>query len=287
MNRYLLKALEILVSRGFVVLAFVSIPAFAAPAFGQVSPLAPHQALYVLKNADLSQRSGIVAITGLMSVGFAGAACEGYTSDARIALNIQRRGGKRVVSDLNSSSWEQGDGRSFRFNSQQKLNNRVSEATSGRAELDDKTQAGEGQMLKPRPAKFTLPKSVIFPTEYTKRVIAAAKSGKKIYQALIFDGTDGDKTVSSLALIGKLKPPGTLKPPFKIKAQETLSKLPAWPVEVSYYALDDRRSEQTPTYRVNLLLYENGVATDMRMQYSDFTLKTELKSLEIKKPPQC
>ena len=278
-------------SRGIMAFVFAAglVMGTDIAAYAQAKPLtlAPYRALYDLTNLSLSKRSGIRSITGLMSVGFAGAACEGYTSNSRVVLQINRRNGRKIVSDLKSTSWEGGEGLSFRFNTKQLLNGRVSEDISGRAQLVGGNKEGAGALLKPKTSKFVIPKTAIFPTEYTLKVIEAAKAGKSFFKTLIFDGTEKDKTVSAIAFIGKRQPAGTLKPPFKLKAEARLARLDSWTVEVSYFSLDQKTGDQTPSYRASLLLYENGVVTDMRMIYDDFTLKGKLRVLEINDVPKC
>jgi len=272
--------------RGILVSVFaaglVMMPNIAAYSQAKPLTLSPYRALYDLTNLSLSKRSGIRSITGLMSVGFGGAACEGYTSNSRVVLRINRRNGRKIVSDLKSTSWEGGEGLSFRFNTKQLLNGRVSEDVSGRATLSGDEKEGVGALLKPKTRKFVIPKTAIFPTEYTLKVIEAARAGKSYFKTLIFD-----ETVSAVAFIGKHKPAGTLKPPYKLKAEAKLAKLDAWTIDVSYFSLDSKSGEQTPSYRASLLLYENGVVTDMRMIYDDFTLKGKLRVLEINDAPEC
>lgn len=250
--------------------------------------LVPHRAVYDLKHVRVSARSGIAAIEGLMTIEFSGAACEGFTSNVRIALKIRRRNGRARVSDLKSTSWESGDGLSFKFGTRQALNGRMQEYVSGRVKMPGSGKTGKGVILKPRARKFDVPATTIFPTEYTLRVIEMARGGKTLVKALVFDGTEKDKTVQSIALIGKRKPAGTDRPgrgDKKFKKQ--LAGVDAWTVDVSYFPNDTRQTDQTPSYRSTMLLYDNGVTTDMRMVYEDFTLHGELRFLEYTKRSDC
>jgi hypothetical protein len=260
----------------------------AAGAHAAAQPLVPHRAIYDLVQVELSGRSGLRGITGLMSVDFDGSVCDGYTTNVRLAMNITRRRGRNMSSDLRMNSWEDGKGRKFTFSNRQKINNRLTENSSGRVQRGEDGTEGHGVMLKPRPQTFKVPAKAIFPSEFSLRVLEAAKQGKRIYKTLVFDGTDTTKSVRAVALIGKRKRGSDIKLNIKNPtAIAKLNQLPAWVIDVSYFPLDKAHTDQTPSYRSVLEIYQNGVVAGLRMEYSDFTLRGELKAIELKPAPKC
>ena len=59
----------------------------------------------------------------------------------------------------------------------------------------------------------------------------------------------------------------------------------SWPVALSYF--EPGAGERLPAYQMNFVLYDNGVSRTLRLNYGDFSLKGELKSIEFLKTPAC
>ena len=55
------------------------------------------------------------ARAGRILYNFSGSACEGYTSEFRQVSELDSGEGKPTLSDLRSTSWEDGAGKSYRF----------------------------------------------------------------------------------------------------------------------------------------------------------------------------
>jgi hypothetical protein len=66
-----------------------------------------------------------------------------------------------------------------------------------------------------------------------------------------------------------------------------LSKIKRFPVTVSYFDAGKSKGEQTPAYTLGFELYENGVSRALRLDYGNFALRGELKSIEFLKPTPC
>ncbi|HWV97945.1 MAG TPA: DUF1849 family protein, partial [Xanthobacteraceae bacterium] len=83
----------------------------------------PHQAVYNL--SLLKSRNGAAAVDsarGRILYNFAGSACEGYTSEFRQVSELNGSEGKSMLSDLRSTSWEDADGKSYRFKIDTRMN---------------------------------------------------------------------------------------------------------------------------------------------------------------------
>ncbi|MFX6834745.1 DUF1849 family protein, partial [Acinetobacter baumannii] len=65
---------------------------------------------------------------------FSGNSCEGYTSEFRQVSELEVGEGKTMMSDLRSTSWEDGDGKSFRFKVDSRNNDADPTAVDGIAE---------------------------------------------------------------------------------------------------------------------------------------------------------
>ncbi|MGH6726818.1 MAG: cell envelope integrity EipB family protein [Pseudolabrys sp.] len=285
-KRLFLPALAVAV--GFAAMA-AGRPAVAAPPADTVF-LAPHRAIYDLKLAKSRGSRGIEAVRGRILYDFSGNACEGYELQFRQVSELDSGEGKSALSDLRSTTWEDGNAKAFRFNSENLLNDRTTDKVDGHADRTAKTVAVN--LSKPTEKTFTVPVSAVFPTEHMRRIITAARAGKSILEFPVYDGSEtGDKLYSTLTVIGKPIAPGE-KPPEDAAAKiPELAKLTRWPVTISYFEQEkadkERTGEQTPVYAISFELYENGISRKLVLDYSTFTITGEMTSLELKKVKPC
>jgi expansin (peptidoglycan-binding protein) len=56
---------------------------------------------------------------------------------------------------------------------------------------------------------------------------------------------------------------------------------------VSYFDRSGGSGEQTPVYAITFELYENGISRALLLDYNDFAISGELKSLEIRDVKPC
>ena len=68
----------------------------------------PHQALYELSLVKSRGSNSINSARGRILYNFSGSACEGYTSEFRQVSELDSGEGKVTLSDLRSTSWEDG-----------------------------------------------------------------------------------------------------------------------------------------------------------------------------------
>ena len=258
-------------------------PAAAPPADRVL--LAPHRAIYDLKLFKSHGSRGIDAIRGRILYDFSGNACEGFELKFRQVSEIDSGEGKAALSDLRSSTWEDGDAKKFRFSSENLFNERQTDVVDGQAERNAKTVAVN--LIKPKQKKFNVPSGAVFPTEHMRRIIAAARDGKSLLELPVYDGSEtGEKLYNTLTVIGRPIAPGEKVPDdagVKIPAMANLTR---WPVTISYFDKLDEKAEQggeqTPVYSIGFELYENGVSRALILDYTDFTIKGEMMSLELK-----
>jgi hypothetical protein len=252
--------------------------------------LAPHRAVYDLKLTKSRGSRGIEAVRGRILYDFSGNACDGYELQFRQVSELDSGEGKTALSDMRSTTWEDGNAKAFRFNSKNLRDDKQTDAVDGHADRNGKTVAVS--LSKPKETTFTVPVSAVFPTEHMRRIIVAAREGKSILEFPVYDGSEtGEKLYSTLTVIGRAIAPGS-KPPDDAAAKiPELAKLTRWPVTISYFEQQDeaaqRSGEQTPVYSLGFELYENGISRALVLDYTDFTIKGEMTSLELKKPKPC
>src|SRR5438552_3611723 len=186
-------------SLAVLVIGLVSFGAVEATAG---APFLPHQALYELSLVKSRGSTNIDSVRGRILYNFSGSACDGYTSDFRQVSELDAGEGKVTLSDLRSTSWEDGAGKSYRF----KIDTRMNEADAGRV---DGSAERDGDHINvklklPAPKDFTLDGKIVFPTEQIQRIIAAAKDGKSLLELSVYDGSDdGQKVYNTLTVIGQ------------------------------------------------------------------------------------
>jgi len=263
-------------------------PAAAPPADRVL--LAPHRAIYDLKLSKSHGSRGIEAVRGRILYDFSGNACEGYALQFRQVSELDSGEGRAALSDLRSTTWEDGDAKKFRFSSENLFNERSTDVVNGQAERNTKTVAVN--LSKPKETSFSVPGGAVFPTEHMRRIIAAAREGKSVLEFPVYDGSDtGEKLYNTLTVIGRPIPPGVKTPDDAAAKIPELAKLTRWPVTISYFDKKDEKAEQTgeqtPVYSIGFELYENGISRALILDYTDFTISGEMTSLELKKSKPC
>jgi len=263
--------------------------AAAAPPMGQVL-LAPHRAVYDLKLSKSHGTRGIEAVRGRILYDFSGNACEGYELKFRQVSELDSGEGKPALSDMRSTTWEDGNAKKFRFNSENLFNEERTDVVDGQAERNTKSIAVS--LSKPKTKELAMPVGAVFPTEHMRRIIAAAREGKSVLEFPVYDGAEtGEKLYNTLTVIGRPIPPGEKKPDDASSKIPELASLSRWPVTISYFDKEDSKSEQggeqTPIYSIGFELYENGISRALVLDYPDFTISGEMTSLELKKSKPC
>ncbi len=96
-------------------------------------PLASHRALYKLSLDKANGSSAPASADGLIAYEFSGSVCEGYTSNFRQMTEMQPQDGATRVTDMRSTTFEDGDGRNFTFKVETLVDGHQSEAIEGNA----------------------------------------------------------------------------------------------------------------------------------------------------------
>jgi hypothetical protein len=273
----------------------VGIAALAiAPSNGSIASAAspgflPHQALYELRLMKSRGSAAIDTARGRIVYNFSGSACEGYTSEFRQVSELNSGEGKVTLSDLRSTSWEDAEGKSYRFKIDSRMNDTPSNPIDGIAE-----RTGDHITVKlkqPQAKTFTIDGSTVFPTEQIQRIISAAKQGKSLLELMVYDGSDnGEKVYNTLTVIGQPLTADHAGPlPDPSITNDQMKSLTRWPVTVSYYDRDARAKdgEQTPAYAMSFELFENGVSRALVLDYNDFVISGALGKFEVKDSKPC
>jgi hypothetical protein len=277
-----------LLSLGLLMLASFSIAQGEDASAPAPVTLVPHRAIYDLSLGTTRANSQLAGVRGRILYDFGGSACQGYSLDFRQVSELDSGEGKVSTSDLRSTTWEGADAKSFKFTSQNFVDENLVDSVNGRAERE--TTKTAVALEKPQQKSLSLAQGVVFPTEHMVRVIKAARAGQAVLSFPVYDGSDtGDKVFDTLTVIG-----------HEIKADERghddaaagepkLAAVPRWPVTVSYFerGKTENGTEQTPAYAISFELYANGISRALALDYNNFVINGKLASLDIKDAAPC
>lgn len=265
--------------------------ALLAPGGAQAAPsvsFLAHQAVYELSLKTSRGNTSVNSARGRILYNFAGSACEGYTTEFRQVSQIDTGENKTTVSDLRSTSWEDAEGKSYRFKIETRMNEADVTSVDGVAERDGKTI--KVKLKQPAAKTFTID-GAVFPTEQVRMIIEAAREGKSLLELVVYDGSDdGEKVYNTLTVIGQ-PIPGSKAPaaPDATSGNAALKSQTRWPVTVSYYdrAAKSNTGEQTPVYAMSFELYEDGVSRALVLDYNDFVIAGAMGKIDVKETKPC
>jgi hypothetical protein len=192
---------------GLYVAAVLCASSAALAEASPVLPLVSHRAAYDISLADssgpaTSSAQAPISAAGLIAYEFHGSACEGYTSSFRQMTQMERSEGDPISMQVNATSFEDGSGKSMRFqvDSKSVQDTPPVVGTATRGDSDDMRV----MLTKPKAQTLDFGREVLFPTQHIERLIEAAKNGGGPMQARVYDGSDtGAKIFATMSVIGK------------------------------------------------------------------------------------
>ena len=276
---------------GFAIVADLALGVLAAQA--QAGPAAaaflPHRAVYDLSLLKSRRSPAVDAARGRILYNFKGNECEGYTTEFRQVSEVISGDGPTTLADLQSISFEDAEGKTYRFRVESKTNGKDVSVVEGVAE---RGEDGVNVRLKePSNKTIKLGPEIVFPTQQVTRIIKAAREGKSLLELSVYDGSDnGEKVYKTLTVIGApiaADAPQTDSDAATGKDGMTQSK--RWPVTVSYYdsSESNAKGEQTPVYAMSFQLYDNGVSRALKLDYNDFVIAGKISSFETHPVKSC
>jgi hypothetical protein len=237
--------------------------------------IAPHKALYRIDMVSKRSSAQVLNISGEMFFEWK-PGCEAWSTDHRFNLLYEYADSPpmRITSDF--TTYEPFDGETFDFNSRRRRDGELYEELRGQASVTSGA-AGQAIYTLPEGLKYDLAPETFFPMAHTVHVLQAAREGKKMVFATIFDGSDDEGPADVTAFIGK--PVNALA---RITTNPTIDtaliNTPAWQIRLAFFPLNS--SESDSDYEMDVVLHDNGVISDMLVDYKDFSVTQKLVSLE-------
>ncbi len=249
--------------------------------------LAAHRAVYDMTLGVSRNSASVTGVRGRMVYEITGNACEGWTQNMRLVTEMSTTEGQPTVSDMRSSTWEDGVANLFRFSTSQLRDQKSGDATKGDAKREaNGTVAVE--LTQPSKATINLPAGTVYPVQHSIALLDAALAGKTTMRADLYDGSEkGDKAYDTLARIGRKADPAAIKALPAMKGATSLDALAAWPVSISYFEPGKDKTDATPVYELSFLFFENGISRKLVIDYGDFSIKGEITDLEMLDAGKC
>lgn len=259
--------------------------AFAAPAHAVRPDPAPglsaHKALYDIDLVATRSGSQIINISGKMFYEWK-PTCDAWITDHRFNLFYEYADspGMKITSDF--STYESFDGKSFNFTSRRKRDGTLYQELRGNATVNEET--GKATFTMPEGLSYDLSPNMMFPMGHTVEMVRQARTGKRFFTATVFDGSDEDGPIEINTFVGaKANAMAEVKPSKNLDM--TLLNTPAWKVRMAVFPTE--KPEEHADYEMTMILHENGIISDMLIEYDDFSVTQKLIALEKLEGEKC
>jgi hypothetical protein len=245
--------------------------ALLTPGLAHADGITGQHALYNLTLSKLRTHD-ITGATGQMRFDVVDG-CTGWGTTQHMTMIIRGVDGTLNKSVSDYITWESKDGKTLTFTLRESDND-------GKEQIDDAGTAthtgadGSGIIAYTTPASTTLklPPGTLFPTAHTEALLAAGREGKKFIAPPLFDGTTPDGAQATFVAV--LGHHGAEKTPWP-----ALDAIPSTNVDIAFY--ERKNSDETPDFRTSMRYFEDGVATDLVLDFGDFEMTGKLVKLSI------
>lgn len=246
--------------------------------------LVPHKAIYDISMSSTKTSSGITGISGEM-IYERNDVCQGWAVRQNIHMRVATTDGNETNFLSDESSYESKDGKNYRFNVKHHENGKLTETYRGTAILGP--DGGNVTYSLPEDKKtLTLDKGEIFPSAHMALMLMNAQKGEKFFNTRVFDGAEEEGHDDVSVFIGKpLDQAAKFKDTKNTFKNNALLQGKAWSVRYVSYKPQDQGSQ--PDYQMDLLLFDNGISDNIRIDYEDFAIKAVLKKLETLPAKKC
>ncbi len=244
--------------------------------------LVPHKALYAIEMIAKRSGSPVINIDGQMYFEVRDE-CEAWTTDHRFKLNYDYADSPPMQITSDFTTYEPFDGESFSFTSNRKRDGEVYQELRGTADYDEK-DGGAVTFTQPADLTYKLPPGSFFPMGHTGALLKSIKDNKKIFTANVFDGSDEEGPIEISAVIG-----GAINAvaamPANPAVDTTLVNSKAWRVRMAFFPMSSE--DENADYEMDIVLHENGIISDMVVDYEDFSVSQKLIALERLDNERC
>lgn len=254
------------------------------PPSAQAAPgLAPHRAFYELRLVKTSSDPNApAAASGSIAYDFTGSACEGYATRFIQETDIVAQEGEGLSTQMRSTSFESADHATFTFRIESGAVNGPAEIVEGAASRETDGSLSI-DLRRPAILKSDTDHEAVFPTHMMIGALEAARAGRSTYATKLYDGTNsGDRVFHTLSVFGRASAEPLADATKDAPAMKDMKR---WRVTVSYF--DVAKPDEPPVYILSFHMWDNGVSSDLLLDYGNFQMKGELTRLELLPAKAC
>lgn len=253
-----------------------------------VGLIEPHKALYRLHLTEIHAGSPINELTGDMFFKWEDT-CEAWSTDHRFTIDYFYTDRPSISVTSHFVSWEDKKGDRIHFISEGFTDGIQDDKHRGESyRLDDHT--GVVDYSEPEGLAYELKPNFFFPAQHTIATIANAIEGKKFFNAVMFDGTDDEGPSEINVFIDQKSKLETVPAALKDKENIDVSLLnnQSWDMRLAFFPLEGADGNtETPSYEMKVRLHENGVVSDIIVEYDKFSVRQELIALSRLPQTEC
>ena len=260
---------------------------FAVPhAQAEYNPLlqdmAGHKAVYEISLAKAKPGVQVVGISGQVAYEIKHD-CLGWNTrfDFDMEYTYISQAPLRVRSTI--TSYENMGDWSYNYHLERKAKGTVIDGRKGYAIRKEGGLHVNEEQPEQKESVFDLP--VLFPMAHTHEIIQKAKQGKRFFSADIFDGFDDTGVMNVNTVITPLDDRMAYNRGDAVAALKG-DDHEYWRVSLGYFPRDNHDEAQS-IYEMRATLYGNGVLDDILLNYHDYEISQELKSIEYLPEQQC
>ena len=250
------------------------------PAPADIDMMTPHRAVYRMELVEKRSSAHILNISGQLFFQWR-SVCDAWATDHRFRILYEYPDAPAMQVQSDFTTYESHNGESFDFSARRRRNGELYDDIRGHAAMPAGMDSpGYARFTAPAGTAFDLPPGTIFPMAHTLAMTRALRNGDRFIPATFFDGSDDKGPVEANAIIGPAVM-GVVDRFAGIDGLDTaLIAPPARSIRMAFFTLYGSESGPDPDYEMEVILHENGVISDMRVEYRDFTVTQTLTALE-------
>lgn len=246
-----------------------------------VMALDSYKALYDLSLVSAKPGSQLIDIDGDLFFEWR-EECEGWIVDQSYTMHYNYIEGQPTDVSSQFSSWEAKDKTGYRFATKRHRNQEVTGDIQGKAEKN-KDNALTIAYQKPNDITFEGHMGTVFPTEHTVLLLEKARAGEKFFTARFFDGSDETGPLDVTAFITRQVEGDQETWPETVDTALLPSQ--KWQMRLAFFPLEG--ATEISDYEMTMIMHDNGVVSDLVIDYASFSLRGKLKALESAPAATC
>ena len=244
-----------------------------------VQALQSHEASYQISLNKAKKKTNIIDVKG-KSIYRLQSQCHGWETKEDFSIVFFFSNGDFTKIENIFETFETYDGKSFQFYLYEKVDDIEKENFYGFANLLEEKRKSELVFISDKEKNINISNTVNFPINHLKKLIYEAKQNNKIYQSQIFLGSElnvGEKIITAII--------GLPKKSKKIFKNINLIEENYWPINLAYFNPKSEKNE--PEFNIYADLQENGLITEFRIDYEEFSIRLDLKNVNEVQAKKC